>query len=113
MDLNKQVIFLKNKGDSLRQIAKEVGISHVAVKKRLDKLTAIKPEDKADQEGDAVIIEANLYGFEHKHPVGKINVNNAILMLNSVLEELDLNEPDKKIVIDAGHGWRFEKALDS
>jgi len=35
-----KILKLTNDGKSLRQIAKQVGLSHVAVKKRLDRLTA-------------------------------------------------------------------------
>ena len=35
-----KVLKLTNAGKSLRQIAKQVGISHVAIKNRLDRLTA-------------------------------------------------------------------------
>jgi transposase len=42
-----KIIKLKNDGKSLRQIAKQVGISHVAVKKRLDRLTANKTGNQA------------------------------------------------------------------
>jgi len=37
-----KILKLTNDGKSLRQIAKQVGISHVVVKNRLDRLTAIE-----------------------------------------------------------------------
>ena len=42
-----KIIELKNGGKSLRQIAKQIGISHVAVKKRLDRLTANETGNQA------------------------------------------------------------------
>jgi predicted ArsR family transcriptional regulator len=98
--INKQLLSLKEEGMSLRQIAKEVNLSHVGVKKRLDRLA----------NPNIIKIEANLYGFEHRYPLGKVNVNSAISRLNSVLEELELYDTDKKIIINAGMGWKFEKA---
>ena len=65
-----KIIELKNGGKSLRQIAKQVGISHVAVKKRLDKLTA---NETGNQEAsakaepvidDCKIAQADIWGFE-------------------------------------------------
>jgi hypothetical protein len=42
-----KILKLKKDGQSLRQIAKKVGISHVAVKKRLDRLTANETGNQA------------------------------------------------------------------
>lgn len=98
---NDLILSLSNEGKSLRQIANEVGMSHVGVKKRLDRLP--------DQ--NTIIVEANLVGFEHKCPMQKLSINNIVSKLNSVLEELDLGETDKKVVIDAGFGWKFEKVI--
>lgn len=46
-----KIIKLANEGKSLRQIAKHVGISHVAVKKRLDRLTANETGSRAPDTG--------------------------------------------------------------
>jgi len=99
--IGKQILSLHNEGKSLRQIAKHVGMSHVGVKKRLERLRL------PDQ--NTVTIEANTYGFECKHPMEKANITTIISRLNSVLEELGLGETDKKIIVDAGKGWRFER----
>jgi len=97
--IDKQILSLHNEGKSLRQIAKHVGMSHVGVKKRLDRIP--------DQ--NTITIEANTYGFEYKHPMQKLSINNIVSKLNSFLEELDLDETDKKIIVNPGYGWRFEK----
>ena len=100
MDLiDKQILSLHDEGKSLRQIANHVGMSHVGVKKRLDRLP----------DPNTIIIEANLMGFEYKHPSEKESIKTIISKLDSVLEELDLGETDKKIIVDAGYGWRFER----
>ena len=100
MDLrDKQILSLHNEGKSLRQIAKHIGMSHVGVKKRLDRL----PDE------NTITIEANLFGFEYKHPMQKASINAIVSRLDSVLEELGLGETDKKIIVDAGKGWRFER----
>ena len=93
-----QIRFLKDEGKSLRQIAKHVSLSHVGVKKRLDRIP--------DQ--NTITIEANTYGFEYKHPMEKGSINTIISRLDLVLEDLNLNETNKKVIIDAGC-WRFEK----
>lgn len=97
--IDKQILSLKDEGKSLRQIAKHVGMSHVGVKKRMDRI----PDE------NTITIEANTYGFEYKHPMEKSNIINIVSRLNSVLEELGLGETDKKIIVDAGKGWRFER----
>ena len=43
---DRKIIALKAEGKSLRKIAREVGMSHVAIKKRLDKLPTAKPVNR-------------------------------------------------------------------
>ena len=63
-----KIIELKNGGKSLRQIAKQVGISHVAVKKRLDKLTA---NETCNQDPEASTIKMRAERQQQKKGLSK------------------------------------------
>ena len=55
-----KIIELKNDGKSLRQIAKQVGTSHVAVKKRLDRLTTNETgNQESETHGNAIAEPVN------------------------------------------------------
>ena len=56
-----KIIKLKNDGKILRQIAKQVGISHVVVKKRLDRLTANETGSQAPPPGTGQLWDMDEY----------------------------------------------------
>lgn len=133
-----KIIKLKNGGKSLRQIAKQVGISHVAVKKRLDKLTANKTGNQ-DPEAPASKItnikkESETSGNakakpvidNHQKPQADIDQTwglNEFPELNHAVNEIDglivdiekfvrskLETTERKsISIETPNGWKIEK----
>jgi len=104
-------------GESLRQIAKQVGISHVAVKKRLDRLTVNKTciqEVSAKAEpviDDCKIPQAYIWDIDH-YP----ELNHAVSEIDSLIIDIEqfvrnkLETPESKsITIQTPNGWKIEK----
>ena len=102
--IDTKIIKLKNDGKSLRQIAKQVGISHVAVKKRLDRLTANETGNQATQTDTGQRWDMDEY------PV----LNRAITEIDSLLMNIEyffsnLLEASDSITIETPNGWKIEK----
>ena len=97
-----KIIKLKNDGKSLRQIAKQVGISHVAVKKRLDRLTANETGNEAPDTGQRWDMDEYP---ELNHAVTEIDR----LIMN--IEQFFSNhqETPECITIETPNGWRIGK----
>jgi hypothetical protein len=97
-----KIIKLKNDGKSLRQIAKQVGISHVAVKKRLDRLTANETGNQAPDTGQRWDMD--------EYP----ELNHAVTGIDSLLVDIEqffsnhLETPES-ITIETPNGWKIEK----
>ena len=100
-----KIIKLKNDGKSLRQIAKQVGISHVAVKKRLDRLTANETGNQALPPDPGQLWDMDEYP-ELNHAVTEIDR----LIMN--IEQFFSNHQGtpESITIETPNGWRIEKA---
>jgi hypothetical protein len=101
---NTKIIKLKNDGKSLRQIAKQVGISHVAVKKRLDRLTVNKTGNQAPPSDTGQLWKIDEY------PV----LNRAITEIDGLLMNIEyffsnLLEASDSITISTPNGWKIEK----
>jgi len=133
-----KIIELKNGGKSLRQIAKQVGLSHVAVKKRLDRLTANetgnqKPETSASIAANATQ-ESETHGNAKAAPVidnyrkpqtdtGQIwhmeeypELNHAVTEIDGLIMTIQrfiINHQktpeSKSITIETPNGWKIEK----
>lgn len=121
------ILTLKKEGKSLREIAREVGLSHVAVKKRLDKMGPVHA-DMADVLDDTPIGETEALSEvqNNEEPQaddkGRIeisrypNLDQAILELDESLktiesivrEELKLAK-DKEFAIQTSGGWKIER----
>jgi len=99
-----KIIKLKNDGKSLRQIAKQIGISHVAIKKRLDRLTANEtgnqtPPPDAGQRWDM-----------GEYP----ELNHAVTEIDGLLMDIEQfftnrQETPESITIETPNGWKIEK----
>ncbi len=95
------ILTLKDEGASLRGISKQIGISHVAVKKRLNRLTRAVNQD-----------------IEHVGPVKKKveltpAMNEALSDINNILNELketltDEFEDIKGVSFVTDSGWKIE-----
>ena len=99
-----KIIELKNGGKSLRQIAKQVGISHVAVKKRLDKLTANETGNQAPPPDTGQIWDMDEYP----------ELNQAVTEIDGLLMNIEyffsnLQESSESITIETPNGWKIEK----
>ena len=118
--LDTKIIELKNGGKSLRQIAKQVGISHVAVKKRLDRLTVNKTcSQEASAKTEPVIDECKIPQTD----TGQIwdtdeypELNHAVTEIDSLIIDIEqfvrnkLETPESKsITIETPNGWKIEK----
>lgn len=101
---NDSILSLRNEGKSLRQIAKEIGISHIAVKKRLDKLVVNRLDDKPVR-GDTITIDFDNGDLEYLWP----DIQGAVSRLDHILKEEGIKDT-AKVIIDTGIGWKFEKA---
>jgi hypothetical protein len=99
-----KIIKLKNDGKSLRQIAKQVGISHVAVKKRLDRLTVNKTGNQAPVPETGQLWDIDEYP-ELNHAVTEIDA----LLMNIEYFFSNLLEPSDSISISTPNGWKIEK----
>jgi len=100
---NTKIIKLRNDGKSLRQIAKQVGISHVAVKKRLDRLTANETGNQAPRN------TGQLWDMD-EYP----ELNHAVTGIDSLLMDIEqffsnLQETPEGITIETPNGWKIEK----
>ena len=100
-----KILKLRNDGQSLRQIAKQVGISHVAVKKRLDRLTANATGKQAPPSDKKQLFKIDEY------PV----LNHAVTEIDSLLMNIEyffsnLQENSESITIETPNGWKIEKA---
>lgn len=134
---NDLILTLRKGGMSLRDIAKEVGLSHVAIKKRLDRMTPVNntvngitvlPELQIEdaplvQDGAPVVSDLQDENginipSERRYKISHYpNLNQAILELDEGLkavevlirEELKISE-DKGFVIQTP-GWKIEKTV--
>ena len=97
-----KIIKLKNDSKSLRQIAKQVGISHVAVKKRLDRLTANETGNQAPDPGQ--LWDMDEYP-ELNHAVTEIDG----LLMNIEYFFSNLQETPESITIETPNGWKIGK----
>jgi hypothetical protein len=100
-----KILKLKSDGKSLRQIAKQVGISHLAVKKRLDRLTANKSGNKAPPTDTDQLWKIDEY------PI----LNRAVTEIDSLLMNIEyffsnLHQSSESITIETPNGWKIEKA---
>jgi hypothetical protein len=111
-----KILKLKNGGGSLRQIAKQVGISHVAVKKRLDRLTVNKT---CSQEASAIaepaiddckIPQADIWDTD-EYP----ELNHAVTEIDGLIIDIEqfvrnkLGPESKSLTIQTPNGWKIEK----
>ena len=99
-----KILKLKNDGKSLRQIAKQVGISHVAVKKRLDRLTANETGNQAPPPDTGQLWDMDEYP-ELNHAVTEIDR----LIMN--IEQFFRNKliTPEGITIETPNGWKIAK----
>jgi hypothetical protein len=102
--IDTKIIKLKNDGKSLRQIAKQVGISHVAVKKRLDRLTANKNANQTPPPDPGQLWDLDEYP-ELNHAVTEIDR----LIMN--IEQFFRNKliTPEGITIETPNGWKIGK----
>ena len=132
-----KIIELKNGGKSLRQIAKQVGISHVAVKKRLDKLTANEPGNQ-DPEASTIKMRAERQQQKidsneveklktpHNHASTDLDqiwglnefpgLNHAVNKIDGLMMDIEQfvrskleTTESKSITIETPNGWKIEK----
>ena len=103
---DKEILNLKGMGKSLREIAEEVGISHVAVKKRLDRLTEHETVNQRTPINDDSIIDAS------HHP----EMNDALITFDTFISDLELkirkefDIPQQiDIIINTPNGWKIER----
>ena len=99
-----KIIELKNGGKSLRQIAKQVGISHVAVKKRLDRLTANETGNQALPPDKDQLWDMDEYP----------ELNHAVTEIDGLLMDIERffsnrHETSEGITIFTPNGWKIEK----
>ena len=99
-----KIIKLKNDGKSLRQIAKQVGISHVAVKKRLDRLTANEVGSQAPLPDTGQRWDMDEYP----------ELNHAVTGIDGLLMDIERffsnhQETPESITIETPNGWKIEK----
>jgi hypothetical protein len=99
-----KILKLKNDGKSLRQIAKQVGISHVAVKKRLDRLTANETGNDTPPPDPGQLWDMDEY------PV----LNRAVTEIDGLLMNIEyffsnLLDTSDSIAISTPGGWKIEK----
>ena len=99
-----KIIKLTNDGKSLRQIAKQVGISHVAVKKRLDRLTGDKTGDQAPPSDTNQRWDLDEYP-ELGHAVTEIDR----LIMNIEKFFTNHQETPESITIETPNGWKIGK----
>jgi hypothetical protein len=99
-----KIVELKNGGMSLRQIAKQIGISHVAVKKRLDRLTVNKTGNQAPVPETGQLWDMDEYP-ELNHAVTEIDG----LLMNIEYFFSNLLEASDSITISTPNGWKIEK----
>ena len=101
-----KIIELKNGGKSLRQIAKQVGISHVAVKKRLDKLTANETGNQAPPPDTGQIWDMDEYP-ELNHAVTEIE--GLLMTIQRFISNHQKTPESKSITIETPNGWKIVK----
>ena len=101
---NTKILKLKNDGKSLRQIAKQVGISHVAVKKRLDRLTANETGHQAPPPDPGQLWDMGEYP-ELNHAVTGIDG----LLMNIEQFFINRQETPESISIETPNGWKIGK----
>ena len=99
-----KIIKLKNDGKSLRQIAKKVGISHVAVKKRLDRLTANETGNQALPPDTGQLWDMDEYP----------ELNHAVTEIDGFLMDIERffsnhQETPESITIETPNGWKIGK----
>ena len=99
-----KIIKLKNDGKSLRQIGKQVGISHVAVKKRLDRLTANETGNQAPPPDTGQLWDMDEYP----------ELNHAVTDIDGLLMDIEQffsnhQETPDSIAISTPGGWKIEK----
>ena len=99
-----KIIKLKNDGKSLRQIAKQVGISHVAVKKRLDRLTVNETGNQAPPPDTGQLWDVDEYP----------ELNHAITGIDGLLMDIEKffsnrQETPESITIETPNGWKIGK----
>jgi hypothetical protein len=99
-----KIIKLKNDGKSLRQIAKQVGISHVAVKKRLDRLTANETGNQAPPPVPGQLWDMGEYP----------ELNRAVTEIEGLLMDIEQfftnhQEASESITIETPSGWKIGK----
>ena len=99
-----KILKLKNDGKSLRQIAKQVGISHVAVKKRLDRLTANETGSQAPPSDPGQLWDMDEYP----------ELNHAVTEIDGLLMDIEqfFNNHQKtpeSITIETPNGWKIGK----
>ena len=97
-----KILKLKNDGKSLRQIAKQVGISHGAVKKRLDRLTANETGNQAPDTG-------HLWDID-EYP----ELNHAVTEIDGLMMTIQRfisnhQKTPESITIETPNGWKIEK----
>jgi len=88
------ILSLHGEGKSLREIAEAVNISHVAVKKRLDRSLS----EKKPQPGEDGRIDTEQYPALHK----------AILKIDDILSDIR-RQIGKPIAIETPGGWRIDR----
>jgi hypothetical protein len=99
-----KIIKLKNDGKSLRQIAKQVGISHVAVKKRLDRLTVNKTGNQAPVPETGQLWDIDEYP----------ELNHAVTEIDGLLMDIEQffsnhQKTPESITIETPNGWKIGK----
>ncbi len=101
---DKKIVELKKQNKSLREIAGEIGISHVAVKKRLDRMESDKNEDT-----DPVNFDAQGRARVEDHPEllkATIEINSQLLVIAGIIKQ-------DEFVLESPRGWKVEyKGVD-
>ena len=96
---DKKIIELKRQNMSLREIAGEIGISHVAVKKRLDRMESDKNEDT-----EPVNFDAQGRARVDDYPEllkATTEINRQLLVIAEIIKK-------EEFVLESPRGWKVE-----
>ena len=97
---------MTNDGKSLRQITKQVGIFHVAVKNRLDRLTANETGNDTPPPDPGQRWDMDEYP-ELNHAVTEIE--GLLMTIQRFISNHQKTPESKSITIETPNGWKIEK----
>jgi len=101
---DEKIVELKKQNRSLREIAGEIGISHVAVKKRLDRMESDKNEDTEPVNFDS---QGRARMDDRPELLKATNeINSQLLVIAGIIKQ-------DEFVLESSRGWRVEyKGVD-